>query len=230
MRTKALLLLSPLLILAATAPAAAQTVSDTLQVVSGSSGARGVQILAFGPVGQSFTAIDSTLTSFGFQFQAFNPAVANSPVSFSLLAGAGLGGASIYAQSLTLPTTLPGRTGIFYDFGVPDLAVTIGNVYTAVLSSASTRVGVALGPEYNIYTGAPLGGDAYAGGRAYFATQPFGNCTNDASSNCDLNFRVSGIRAIAAAVPEPASWAMMILGLGLAGGALRRRRSAAAPA
>lgn len=228
MRTKALLLLSPLAVLAATAPAAAQTADDTLQVVSGTTGARGVQILAFGPVGQSFTAIDSTLTSFGFQFQTFNASAANSPVSFSLLAGAGLGGASIYSQSLTLPTTLPGRTGVFHDFAVPDLAVTIGDVYTAVLSSASTRVGVALGPEYDIYNGTALGGDAYAGGRAYFATQPFGNCTNDAGSNCDLNFRVSGLRAIAAAVPEPASWGMMILGVGLAGGAVRRRRSTAA--
>lgn len=31
----------------------------------------------------------------------------------------------------------------------------------------------------------------------------------------------------AGAVPEPASWALMIVGMGVAGGALRRRRSAA---
>jgi hypothetical protein len=36
-----------------------------------------------------------------------------------------------------------------------------------------------------------------------------------------LNFRVT--TADAAAVPEPASWAMMISGFGLVGGAMRRR-------
>ena len=211
-------------ILGMAAPAAAQTTSDTLQVVSGQTGARGVQIMAFGPVGQSFTAIDSTLTSFGFQFQTFNDTAANTPVTFSLLSGAGLGGASLYTQSLTLPTNLPARTGVFYDFSVPNLAVTIGSVYTAVLSSTSTRDGVALGPEYNIYTGVPTSGDAYAGGQAYFGTQPFPNCTNDSTSNCDLNFRVSGTRPVVAAVPEPAGWAMMLAGFGAAGTAIRRRR------
>lgn len=36
------------------------------------------------------------------------------------------------------------------------------------------------------------------------------------------------ISPLAAAVPEPATWAMMILGFGLVGGALRRRRSTVA--
>ena len=39
-------------------------------------------------------------------------------------------------------------------------------------------------------------------------------------------FRISG-DALAAVVPEPASWAMLIAGFGLVGGALRRRRPAA---
>lgn len=51
----------------------------------------------------------------------------------------------------------------------------------------------------------------------------------------NLSFNVSGLSVnagdsvvfnIAAAVPEPASWAMMIAGFGLAGAALRRRRQA----
>lgn len=204
-------------------PAAAQTATDTLQVVSGPTGARGPQLMYFGPLGQSFTAIDSTLTSFGFQFETFNAGSANAPITFSLVDGAGLGGASLYSTSFTLPTDLPARTGVFYDFAVPDLAVAIGEVYTAILSTTSNRVGLALGPEYNIYTGAALGGDAYAGGQAYFTTKPYPNCTNDASSNCDLNFRVTGTRALAAAVPEPAAWAMMVVGVGMAGSALRRR-------
>lgn len=38
------------------------------------------------------------------------------------------------------------------------------------------------------------------------------------------------VAKIGAAVPEPAAWALMITGFGLAGGALRRRRKGAAPA
>ena len=205
-------------------PAIAQTTTDTLSVVSGPTGARGVQIMAFGPLGQSFTSIDSTLTSFGFQFQLFNAGSANTPITFSLLSGAGLAGASLYSTTLTLPTTLPDRTGVFYDFSVPNLAVDIGSVYTAVLSSSSNRVGLALGPEYNIFTGAALGGDAYTGGRAFFTTIAFPNCTNDSSSNCDLNFRVSGTRPLVSAVPEPEAWAMLVAGFGLMGTAIRRRR------
>ncbi|RSU53175.1 hypothetical protein BRX43_03910 [Sphingomonas sp. S-NIH.Pt15_0812] len=37
--------------------------------------------------------------------------------------------------------------------------------------------------------------------------------------------RVSIVNFSASALPEPASWVMMILGFGLAGGMLRRRRA-----
>lgn len=43
-----------------------------------------------------------------------------------------------------------------------------------------------------------------------------------------LNFRPGEIRGQIAAVPEPASWAMLIAGFGLVGAALRRRALAAA--
>jgi hypothetical protein len=39
---------------------------------------------------------------------------------------------------------------------------------------------------------------------------------------------ISGTAALAVGVPEPATWAMMIAGFGLAGGAMRRRRALAA--
>lgn len=193
---------------------------DTLQVVSGPTGGRGAQILAFGPIGQSFTAIDTNLTSFGLQFQTFNSGSAAASVLFRLLAGDGLGGAQLYSRSLTLPSDLPARTGVFYDFDITGANVLLGQRYTAVVSSTTNRYGVALGPEYNIFTGAALGGDAYSGGQAYFGTTPFDNCANP--SNCDLNFRVTGFNSTAA-VPEASTWAMMLVGFGLVGATTRRR-------
>jgi hypothetical protein len=40
--------------------------------------------------------------------------------------------------------------------------------------------------------------------------------------------RIGGDRALTAPVPEPATWAMMLIGFGAIGGAMRRRRTAGA--
>jgi len=215
MRFKALAVAASLSFLAAV-PAYAGEIS----VVSGTTGARSTTLYQ-GPIGQSFTSIDSTLTSMGFQFQLFNTPEANTPFTLRILDGSGLGGTQIYSTQFTLPTTIPTSGLNWFDFDLGDLGVTIGNVYTAVLSTSSLRYGVVLGPEYNIYTGQPLGTDAYAGGQA-FGVQSYPNCPNTPASNCDLNFRVIGTTATGA-VPEPATWAMMIAGFGMIGGALRRR-------
>jgi hypothetical protein len=46
---------------------------------------------------------------------------------------------------------------------------------------------------------------------------------SDSPAFIDLD-DVSVVEAVSSGAPEPASWALMILGFGLAGGALRRRR------
>ena len=117
---------------------------------------------------------------------------------------------------------------MFTDFNLPTIGVTIGSVYTAVFSSTSSRVGAALGPEYNIYTGAVLGGDAYSGGQAFLSLAN-NNCPTGGASICDFNFRVSGTRDLVAAVPEPATWGMMIFGMGAVGFAMRRRKKVTMP-
>lgn len=209
--------------LAAAVPTLAPTAAGaaTIQVVSGS-GARSTTLFN-GPVGQSFTSIDSTLTSVGFQFQLFNTPQPNTPFTLQLLNGSGLGGTQIYSTQFTLPDTIPASGLNWYDFSLPNVAVNTGGAYTFVLSNSSLRYGVVLGPDINIFTGVPLSGDAYAGGQA-FGVQSYPNCPNTSASACDLNFRVSGTTATAA-VPEPASWAMMLGGFALLGGALRRRRA-----
>ena len=199
----------------------------TLSVISGS-GQRSTLVSFSGPLGQSFTAIDSNLTSFGFQFYALNPNNANAPFTFTLRDGEGLTGSTLLTRSFTLPTSINTRVPAFFDFDITGALVTIGQRYTAVLTTANTRNGIVVGPDINIFTGAELSGDAYAGGRAFFTNTGFTNCTRDVS-NCDLNFRVTGNTPMAA-VPEPATWAMMLGGFGLAGGALRRRKFRLAPA
>ena len=210
--------------------AAAPASAATLQVISGPTGQRAATLEAFGPVGQSFTAFDSVISSVGFQFQALNPTAANTAINLTLRSGASLTGASLFSTSFTLPLSINGRTSTWFDVALPNLVVTTGQVYTFVLanSGGSFRNAVVLGPEININTGAILGGDAYTGGTALFTTQPYQNfCLN--SGICDLNFRITATSP-AGAVPEPTTWAMLVSGFGLAGFALRsaKRRSPAA--
>lgn len=202
-------------ILSATSlPAAAATFASV-------PGARGGTLGSFGnTVGQSFTAIDTALTSIGFQFS--RPSATNgtyADYTLNILSGDGLSGTSLFTT--TFAVGVASRAFSYVDVALPSIATTVGSRYTAVLTSTNTRHVLGLGPDYNTSTGRPLAGDPYAGGRAYLTTTSYANCTNTNTSDCDLNFRVTGTTV--AAVPEPATWATMFLGLSLGGIALRRR-------
>ena len=113
-------------LLSATA-AFAQT--DTLEVVSGPTGQRAVTLAFYTPIGQSFTAINQHLTSFGFQFEALNPSSANLPITFQLLAGEGLGGSIITSQTVTLPTSINSRTATWFDFDLTGNMLSMKDVH-----------------------------------------------------------------------------------------------------
>lgn len=183
------------------------------------SGTRGVTIGGMsGPVGQSFVASDALLTSFGFQFAVANN-VPDAGVSFSLLSGAGLAGPVITTRSATL-SGLSGRTPVFYDFDLTGTVLTIGQSYTALVSSSSTRLALIFGPNLGT-SGVPVSGDAYAAG-ALLSTRPIDSYCST-SGACDANFRTNAV-AVAAAVPEPATWAMLLIGFAMVGGSARYRR------
>ena len=207
------------------APAVAQ--AATIQVTSGS-GQRAFALGFFGnSAGQRFTAFDTALNSIGFQFEGLNPSFAGQSYTLSLVAGEALTGTALVTRTFTVPTAINSRTPVWFDINIGSVGVTLGQRYTAVLNSTDTRNGLVLGPDINLSTGQPVSGDAYVGGRALFATVPYANCNNSAASICDLNFRVTGTTAVSP-VPEPATWAMLIGGFALTGGAMRRRRAARA--
>lgn len=201
-------------------PAAA---AETLQVVSGPAGTRAVSIAAFDPIGQTFTAFTDTITSVGFQFSSLNPSNPNDPITLRIFAGETLTGTSLFTNAFTLPASINSRTPQWFDIAVPSLAVTIGQRYSLILqTSASFRNALVVGPDFNPSTNQFSGGDAYAGGRLLSASTTFPNCAG-ATNNCDANFRVTGVNAVAP-VPEPATWAMLIIGFLAVGGTVRASR------
>lgn len=195
---KSILAAAAMLAVAIPAVAPATANAATIQVTSGT-GQRAFVLGFFGnTAGQSFTSVDTTLTSIGFQFEALNPTFTGASYTLTLVAGEALTGTALVTRTFTVPTAINSRTPVWFDIDIGTTAVTAGQRYTAVLNTTDTRNGLVLGPDINIFTGAPVSGDAYAGGRALFATPPYPNCTNDVASACDLNFRVSGTTAVTA--------------------------------
>ncbi len=202
--------------LAALSLASTSAAAATIDTTSGL--LRGAALGRFGnAAGQSFTAVDNVLTSIAFQFSEANRANANDAYTLDLLTGDGLAGRSLLGTPISFTVTTTGRGFTFTSVALPNIAVTAMERYTAVLRSTNTRYAVGLGPD--VQSGVTR--DAYTGGQAYFAAAPYPNCTNASTSNCDLNARITGTTV--AAVPEPATWATMFLGLSLGGVALRRR-------
>jgi len=197
------------------APAAATTT-----VATSGTGIRALQVAYYTP-GQTFVPTEGLLNSFGFQFQTFNFGQPNSAVTLQIRAGAGLTGQIVGSVAAILPTFPNDRSSNWYDFTLPGLQLTAGQTYTAMLSSGSSLLGVVYGPDINIFTGAVLGTDGYLPGRLV-AGQSLDTLCSSATSICDLNFRFT--TSAAAAVPEPAGWALMLAGFGTLGAALRRRR------
>ena len=166
------------------------------------SGLSDAAIGAFDPIGQSFMAEDPLLGSIAFAFSDMNPKSTNSPITMTLYAGAGFDGSVAHSVVQTLPSLLPGTydSPEFIDFDFSGLSLTMGEIYTAAVTTNSYKVGV-------VFNGI---NDAYAGGQLFHS--------GNSLSGYDLNFRVTP-----SSVPIPG--AVWLLGSGVAGIAgIRLRR------
>ncbi len=183
--------------------------------VQDAGGTRGTGILRYGPVGQSFTMQGGALSSFGFQFQTIGAAAGNAALGFALLAGDGLAGTVLKQVSAT-PAPGAARQNFWYDFDLGGLSLTDGATYTAVVTASTERLALVYGPASNGTV------DGYAGGRLLTGKPAFDAASNCTRGLCDANFRFTSTTA--GAVPEPATWAMLLLGFAAIGHALRRGR------
>lgn len=165
-----------------------------------------IQLNAFEPTAQSFTAEDS-LVSFAFYYIPFNPGWPNDPLRLRLLSGDGLGGAELASFEFSIANDFNG----FFDVDLSSIALMVGQQYTAVLDVPGTSP----------YWGVDINndGDPYLGGRAYYADLNF-DPRPDALD--DVRFRVTP-----KSVPEPGS--LVLAGLGLAGLGFSRRKRAQLP-
>jgi PEP-CTERM motif len=151
----------------------------------------------------------------------------------------GAGGRSLYSINKTTgAATLLGNTG-FDSAG--DLAFFGGNLYLTAGTGISSLARINLGPVsgslvgstgVNSVFGLARGDDGVLYGVAGRSVYKVNAATGAATFATNYNYTGAGgafgsaffAEATTGAVPEPATWAMMIVGFGIAGYSLRRRR------
>lgn len=168
----------------------------------------------------SFYAYQTNAGAFSFTGATWS-IIAGNDVNAGTVVASGTGGVSnggLVGYRVT-PTTLTSTARAIYRItaDMPDFTLASGNYFLAwALAGTSSS-----GPFVPGVLGSLGSGNALQGptGGA-FATVTDGNLAQPV----DLPFTINGTAT--AAVPEPASWAMMLIGFGGVAGALRARRRA----
>jgi opacity protein-like surface antigen len=172
-------------------------------------------------VGQSFVAQDQ-FVNFGFYLANRQFAGGSYKFAMALIEGDGLSGKLLSIKNLQFDLELDlaffspiGLRGVAFD----DYALTLGKSYTVQARpiTASGTVGFDSIALY-LYNRFDSRLTPYEGGRFYRGQSSF-----DVDAGYFTAFRMEGIAGAVTAVPEVGTWAMMIAGFGIVGGALRRR-------
>lgn len=161
-----------------------------------------IQINAFAPVGQSFTASSSSIETIELALRNFNlPGnELDHTVTVTLFWGEGFVGPQLSQSTVDVDAILgTDPVGVFrwISFGMGNIPLVIGDAYSFLVFDSTPRFGL----NYNL-------GDVYAGGHAYNADLGFG--TYGDVVNNDLAFRVT---TTATALPEPVSLSIFLLGI-----------------
>lgn len=181
-----------------------------------------------GYVRYGFTVDGSLLATSGSEAQIYLAFTApgNTPqYAFAATIGGGVGRvAAPYTPGFTGFTTdgtsLSG-SGVAYTYGIP---ITFG-------TASDFEYGLRSYAYANVFTG-DAASDFIATAKltSIIVTDSLGNTVNFAATSASGTlYDAAGAHVVpGGTVPEPASWAMMLAGFGLVGGALRRRTNAAA--
>lgn len=116
-----------------------------------------------------------------------------------------------------------------YNFGTEGYASTLdraAKAFTVSLSTDGVNFTQVLAGQFSRGTGQALGAETFglSGLGRYVQIGLSGNHQQDPATYGYSPVGLSEVRFAGSAVPEPATWAMMIAGFGLVGGALRSRR------
>lgn len=140
------------------------------------------QINYHSPIGQSFTAEDSKISSIGIGLEDMNPSINSFSLTMELFRGEGFDGPSLGSVDFTVGE---GFSGIF-DVDFSFVSLVVGETYTFQLIDPSIRWGVRI--NYHTYggDGSPIPGKIdYTGGDAFL----LGNIQDTG----DLQFRILSV-------------------------------------
>lgn len=168
------------------------------------------------PLGVSFGAA-GTATLNGGSVDSGNNGVGRYPKSGSKYWDAGSDNFSI---SFSAPIAAFG----FYGMDVGDF----GGQLTLTLTDINDNISVLVVPNTIGSSGSTTGSNLYFGfydlGNTYKSIV-FGNNSGGADFFGFDDFSIGSLEQVVPTIPEPGTWAMMIIGFGLAGAAIRRRRT-----